>query len=99
MDVQMPDMDGFETTKAIRTQEQVSKKHLPIVAMTAHAMIGDRERCLAAGMDSYVTKPVDAAKLSTAIADALPGDSASNPSQSGSAPQGAQAPQTINLDR
>jgi PAS domain S-box-containing protein len=72
MDVQMPDMDGFETTKAIRAQERASKKHLPIVAMTAHAMIGDRERCLAAGMDSYVTKPVDAAKLFTAIADALP---------------------------
>ena len=46
MDVQMPDMDGFETTKAIRAQERISRKHLPIVAMTAHAMIGDRERCL-----------------------------------------------------
>jgi PAS domain S-box-containing protein len=81
MDVQMPDMDGFETTKAIRAQERTSHKHLPIVAMTAHAMIGDRERCLAAGMDSYVTKPVDAAKLFTAIADALPKDSALNPSR------------------
>lgn len=79
MDVQMPDMDGFETTKAIRAQERTSHKHLPIVAMTAHAMIGDRERCLAAGMDSYVTKPVDAAKLFTAIADALPKDSALRP--------------------
>ncbi|MFL6390080.1 MAG: PAS domain S-box protein [Terriglobales bacterium] len=98
MDVQMPDMDGFETTKAIRAQERVSKKHLPIVAMTAHAMIGDRERCLAAGMDSYVTKPVDAAKLFTAIADALPRDSASNPSQPESTPLRGQAPQTIDLD-
>ncbi len=71
MDVQMPDMDGFETTKAIRAQERISKRHLPIVAMTAHAMSGDRERCLAAGMDSYVTKPVDASKLFIAIADAL----------------------------
>jgi two-component system, sensor histidine kinase and response regulator len=98
MDVQMPDMDGFETTKAIRAQERVSKKHLPIVAMTAHAMIGDRERCLAAGMDSYVTKPVDAAKLLTAIADAVPRDSASNPSQSESTPLRAQAPQATDLD-
>jgi PAS domain S-box-containing protein len=71
MDVQMPDMDGFEATKAIRAQERSSKNHLPIVAMTAHAMIGDRERCLEAGMDSYVTKPVDAAKLFNAIADAV----------------------------
>jgi CheY-like chemotaxis protein len=78
MDVQMPDMDGFETTKAIRAQERISQKHLPIVAMTAHAMIGDHERCLAAGMDSYVTKPVDAAKLFTAIADACHKESASN---------------------
>jgi CheY-like chemotaxis protein len=82
MDVQMPDMDGFETTKAIRGQERISRKHLPIVAMTAHAMIGDRERCLAAGMDSYVTKPVDAGKLFAAIADALHKDSTSNAPQS-----------------
>jgi len=98
MDVQMPDMDGFETTKAIRTQERTSHKHLPIVAMTAHAMIGDRERCLAAGMDSYVTKPVDAAKLFTAIADALPKDSALKPAQSESMSSRAQSPQSIDLD-
>ncbi|MBZ5492925.1 MAG: PAS domain S-box protein [Acidobacteriia bacterium] len=98
MDVQMPDMDGFEATKVIRAHEQISHKHLPIVAMTAHAMIGDRERCLAAGMDAYVTKPVDAAKLFIAIKDALPKDSASNPSQSESTPLRAQAPQTIDLD-
>ncbi len=78
MDVQMPDMDGFETTKAIRAQERISQKHLPIVAMTAHAMIGDRERCLAAGMDSYVTKPVDASKAVHRHCGCLPKDSASN---------------------
>ena len=99
MDVQMPDMDGFETTKAIRAQERTSHKYLPIVAMTAHAMIGDRERCLAAGMDSYVTKPVDAAKLFTAIADALPKDSASNPAQSERMPLPAQSPETVDLDQ
>ena len=70
LDVQMPDMDGLEATSAIREQERGTKKHLPIIAMTAHAMSGDRERCLEAGMDAYVTKPVDAKKLLAAIADA-----------------------------
>jgi PAS domain S-box-containing protein len=99
MDVQMPDMDGFEATKAIRAQERISQKHLPIVAMTAHAMIGDRERCLAAGMDSYVTKPVDANKLSAAIADAVHKDSASNAAQSENTPPPAPMPNRIDLDR
>ncbi|HEY2913311.1 MAG TPA: PAS domain S-box protein [Candidatus Angelobacter sp.] len=89
MDVQMPDMDGFETTKAIRVQEQTSRKHLPIVAMTAHAMSGDRERCLAAGMDSYVTKPVDAVKLFTAIVEVFQKDVTSNAIRS-QAPPAAQ---------
>jgi PAS domain S-box-containing protein len=70
MDVQMPDMDGFEATNAIRQQEAGTVKHLPIVAMTAHAMSGDRERCLEAGMDAYVTKPVDGKKLLGAIENA-----------------------------
>jgi CheY-like chemotaxis protein len=58
MDVQMPEMDGLAATAAIRQQEQKSGTHIPIFAMTAHAMKGDRERCLEAGMDGYITKPV-----------------------------------------
>ncbi|MDD3925212.1 MAG: PAS domain S-box protein [bacterium] len=63
MDVQMPEMDGFQATAAIREQELTSGKHIPIVAMTAYAMTGDREKCLAAGMDAYVSKPISIQEL------------------------------------
>ena len=58
MDLQMPEMDGFEATSAIREKERKSGKHQTVVALTAHAMKGDRERCLAAGMDGYLSKPI-----------------------------------------
>ena len=71
MDVQMPDMDGFEATAAIRQHEELSGRHIPILAMTAHAIKGDRERCLAAGMDGYIAKPIRQAELYAAIENAL----------------------------
>ncbi len=67
MDVQMPEMDGFEATAAIRKREKTSGSHLPIIAMTANAMKGDRERCMAAGMDGYVSKPIHSRELFEAI--------------------------------
>jgi CheY-like chemotaxis protein len=69
MDVQMPEMDGLETTIAIRQHEKGTGKHIPIIAMTAHAMVGDRELCLKAGMDGYVTKPLDVGDLFATIDD------------------------------
>jgi len=63
MDVQMPEMDGFETTAAIRKKEKLTGAHIPIIAMTAHAMKGDRDRCVEAGMDSYISKPINAVEL------------------------------------
>ena len=67
MDVQMPTMDGFQATAAIRKEEKATGKHLPIIAMTAYAMKGDRERCLSAGMDGYVAKPIKLEELLGAI--------------------------------
>jgi signal transduction histidine kinase/CheY-like chemotaxis protein/HPt (histidine-containing phosphotransfer) domain-containing protein len=71
MDVQMPEVDGFEVTRRVRESEQSTQQHLPIIAMTAHAMKGDRERCLEAGMDGYVSKPIDHQLLATAINTAI----------------------------
>ena len=69
MDIQMPDMDGYTATAAIREKERQSGGHIPIVAMTAHAMQGDAEKCISAGMDGYVSKPIDRAKLFAVIAE------------------------------
>jgi signal transduction histidine kinase/DNA-binding response OmpR family regulator/HPt (histidine-containing phosphotransfer) domain-containing protein len=74
MDVQMPAMDGYEATAAIRKDEESAGRHLPIVAMTAHVMEGDRQKCLAAGMDGFIPKPVNLAALIQVI-DSLGGAS------------------------
>jgi len=74
MDIQMPEMDGFEATAAIRQKEKAIGAHIPIIALTAHAMKGDRERCVAGGMDGYVSKPVQAEELIQAV-EGLDGNS------------------------
>jgi CheY-like chemotaxis protein len=71
MDAQMPVMDGFEATAAIRRLEEATRAHIPIIAMTAHAMVGDRQRCLQAGMDGYIAKPVHAHELFETIETVL----------------------------
>jgi two-component system, sensor histidine kinase and response regulator len=73
MDIQMPEMDGFEALAAIRAIEQRTGRHTPVVALTAHAMKEDRERCLAAGMDDYLSKPIEAARLYEIIRSVLEG--------------------------
>jgi two-component system sensor histidine kinase/response regulator len=71
MDVQMPEVDGLQVTAAIRQRELTSGKHIPIIAMTAHAMVGDRERCLQVGMDAYTSKPLQIQELLATIENVL----------------------------
>jgi PAS domain S-box-containing protein len=91
MDVQMPEMGGLEATQAIRLHERQSGAHVPIIAMTAHAMAGDRERCLAAGMDAYVSKPLRPDELIATI-DALVGG---QPAKASDAQESAEPPRAL----
>jgi CheY-like chemotaxis protein len=68
MDIQMPELDGLCATAEIRRREHGTSEHIPIVAMTAHAMAGDRERCLDAGMDGYIAKPIHPGELRALLA-------------------------------
>ena len=93
MDVQMPEMDGFEATAAIRrARDRRPGGHVPIVAMTAHAMKGDRERCLAAGMDAYVSKPLRVDELFEAIARLVPAAERRRPRRRAPAPAADERP-------
>jgi CheY-like chemotaxis protein len=81
MDVQMPEMDGLTATQHIRTNEKITGGHLPIVAMTARAMRGDREACLAAGMDGYISKPIAREELEAALAEQTGGNGKASPAK------------------
>ena len=75
MDVQMPQMDGFQATAAIREKEKTTGDHIPIVAMTGYAMKGDRQRCLDGGMDAYICKPIRSQELFDTVESFTPANS------------------------
>jgi CheY-like chemotaxis protein/HPt (histidine-containing phosphotransfer) domain-containing protein len=102
MDVQMPELGGLETASLIREKEQGTSRHIPIIAITAHALKGDRERCLAAGMDGYISKPIRSSELFRTIADlvgAEPVNSGQGAASSGQQKQGQEESENVSSPR
>jgi two-component system, sensor histidine kinase and response regulator len=99
MDIQMPEMDGFAATAAIRERERLTGGHVPIVALTAHAMKGDRERCLASGMDGYASKPLRVDELLEVIARLVPVATAAAVPAGSAAPVPPEQPAEMVFDR
>jgi signal transduction histidine kinase/CheY-like chemotaxis protein len=95
MDVQMPEMDGLEATRRIREAEKATGHHIPITAMTAHAMAGDRERCLAGGMDHYLSKPLIKAELYWLLDQILAGRKPAGEVASQTGSNGTRPPETL----
>src|SRR5258708_36730389 len=85
MDIHMPEMNGYQATALIKERQRATGTYIPVVAMTAHAMHGDRERCLAAGMDDYISKPISQDRLAAIIAHVSPGRNGAQ-GQSGTTP-------------
>lgn len=99
MDIQMPEMDGMEATAVIRKLEKNSGHHIPILAMTAHAMRGDRERCLASGMDGYISKPIHPSEVFAEIRRCLAAREGSNAMEDNSRQTVEQIDRAALLDR
>ncbi|HEX4132495.1 MAG TPA: response regulator [Pirellulales bacterium] len=97
MDVQMPELSGLEATARIREREIATGRRLPIIAITAHAMKGDRETCLAAGMDGYVTKPIQAAELFEVIESLFPGAGEKPPAETAAVAELPSAQESFNV--